>query len=90
MASMTAKMTKKGLKRLEVTMLDVMDGLEDAASFMNYHSTPDVVEILSIEPPGRAKQPQATVLPIKNYTPEPEPQADIVAYLIARETRLSA
>lgn len=88
---MSAKISKRGIKRLEVTMRDVLDGLEDAASYMNYHSTPDVVEILSIEPPGRTQQPTQEVIQFNNLaSAEANESANIVEYLIQRELRKSA
>ncbi len=40
-----------GTKALEMNMRDVMDGLYDSACYFSYRSTPDTLEILSIEPP---------------------------------------
>ena len=86
---MSVKLSTRGIKRLEISMRDVLDGLEDAASYMNYRSSPDVVEILSIEPPGRptsVKQKVISInLPIINNI-----DADIVGYLIRRELKKSA
>lgn len=88
---MSIKISTKGIKRLEVTMRDVLDGLEDAASYMNYHSVPDVVEILSIEPPGREIQPANKVIPMMKAIPEEtQTSSNIVEYLIQRELRRSA
>ena len=87
---MTVKLTANGLKRLEMTMRDVMDGLEDAASYMNYQSTPDVVEILSIEAPGREADSRASIISLENHKDTDAEVADIAAWLIARESRLFA
>ena len=62
---MLRKLSTKGIKRLEITMRDVLDGLEDAAIFMHYHSTPEVVEILSIEEPGRPVLEKQNVVRLK-------------------------
>lgn len=83
------KLSTRGIKRLEVTMRDVLDGLEDAASYMNYHSSPDIVEILSIEPPGRLSLVKDNVTPIK-LAFDNENNNNIVDYLIQRELRKSA
>ena len=88
---MSVKLSKRGIKRLEVTMRDVLDGLEDAASYINYQSSPDVVEILSIEPPGRSTQPHQEVIQFNNLADtDVDEGANIVEYLIQRELRKSA
>jgi len=88
---MSVKLSIRGLKRLEVTMRDVMDGMEDAASYMNYLSVPETVEILSIEPPGRLVQPTPEVIQFtKAGVSESSQNANIVEYLIQRELRRSA
>jgi len=84
-----SKLSTRGIKRLEVTMRDVMDGLEDAASYINYESSPDIVEILSIEPPGRPTTAKDKVIPIK-LPLETGRSNDIVDYLIQRELKKSA
>ena len=86
---MTVKLSKSGIKRLEVTMRDVLDGLEDAASYMNYRSSPDVVEILSIEPPGRPVSAEKEVIHFNNLTAN-KTDDTIVEYLIQRELRKTA
>lgn len=86
---MSVKISKSGIKRLEVTMRDVMDGLEDAATYMNYQSTPDIVEIISIEPAANPILFKDKVTPL-NF-PIQEPKSDnIVEYLIQREQKISA
>ena len=86
---MQIKLSTRGIKRLEMTMRDVLDGLEDAAVYTNYHSSPDIVEILSIEPPGRPTIENHNVISI-NTAPDNNTDADIVDYLIQRELRKSA
>jgi len=86
---MPVKLSTRGIKRLEVTMRDVMDGLEDAASYLNYQSTPDIVEILSIEPPGRPAPGEQKVIPMHLSTGN-EQNSTIVEYLIQRELKISA
>ena len=88
---MSVKISTRGIKRLEVTMRDVLDGMEDAASYMNYHSVPEVVEILSIEPAGREIQPVNKVIPMTNaISKDSQASSNIVEYLIQRELRHSA
>ncbi|MCK4865883.1 MAG: hypothetical protein KAT06_10740 [Gammaproteobacteria bacterium] len=88
---MSVKLTARGIKRLEITMHDVMDGMEDAASYMNYLSVPETVEILSIEPPGRSMPPLQEILQFKKTdTSELNQSSNIVEYLIQRELQKTA
>jgi len=88
---MSVKLSTRGIKRLEVVMRDVLDGLEDAASYMNYHSVPEVIEILSIEPPGRDIKPNKEVIQFNDLPPaESVDNSNIVEYLIQRELRKCA
>lgn len=88
---MSVKLSTRGIKRLEVTMRDVMDGMEDAASYMNYLSVPETVEILSIEPPGRSAPPLQEVLQFNKIDVAASNQnSNIVEYLIQRELKISA
>lgn len=88
---MSAKISIRGIKLLEIIMRDVQDGLEDAASYMNYHSVPEVVEILSIEPPGRSIQAQSEVIPMSKISAiELKQNSNIVDYLIQRELKRTA
>ena len=86
---MSIKLSTRGIKSLEISMRNVLDGLEDAASYMNYHSSPDVVEILSIEPPGRPTSVKQKVIPI-NLPINNNIDTDIVDYLIQRELKRTA
>ena len=87
---MPVKLSAHGIKRLEVTMRDVLDGLEDAASYINYNSTPDIVEILSIEPPDRLPLLKKRNV-IQIGTPlNRDADSDIVKYLTQRELKKSA
>lgn len=64
-------------------MRDSMEGLADSATYFAYCSSPDTLEILSIEPPKTLnfnKKP-ATVVKVK-------PVQDISDYLIQRELHL--
>jgi len=88
---MSVKLSIRGIKRLEVTMRDVMDGMEDAACYMNYLSAPETVEILSIDPPGRAAPPLQEVIPFNKIdTTVSNQSSNIVEYLIQRELKRSA
>jgi len=87
---MPSKQPTRGIKCLEVTMRDVLDGLEDAAVYMHYHSRSDIVEILSIEPPGRRpSEAKQNVISLKDSR-ETSQNANIVDYLIQRELQKSA
>ena len=85
---MSDKTKTRGIKRLEVTMRDVLDGLEDAASYMNYRSTPEIIEILSIEAPGRINPPQQDIIQLNSIKSVKSAQMpNIVEYLIRREMK---
>jgi len=68
-------------------MRDVMIGLTDSASYFAFRSTPDTLEILSIEPPKgdpfHSDRICAKVTPLRRSR-----STDIVDYLLRRETRL--
>jgi len=77
-----------GSKLLELTMRDVLDGLEDAATYMNYQSMPDSVEILSIEPADQAIPSRSEVIPFAqriDLNTISQRSSDIVDYLLQRE-----
>jgi hypothetical protein len=82
---MKATLSKREVKLLEITMRDVLDGLEDAASYVGYLSVPDTLEILSIEPPGRPLNPQTTPVMLNKI----DKVADIVEYLVTRELKMT-
>ena len=86
---MSVKQPTKGIKQLEMTMRDVMDCLEDAASFMNYHSCPDTIEILSIEAPGRPTVEKTNIIQLNQFVEE-DYVCSIVEYLTQRELKKSA
>lgn len=86
---MMAKTKTRGQKHLEITMRDVLDGLEDAASYMNYNSVPNTVEILSIEPAGRLTQSQQEVFEFNSIN-NPKYSTNIVDYLVQRKLKKSA
>lgn len=83
MAKLIKRAPIQGNKLLELVMRDTLEGLADSAAYFAYRSNPDVMEILSIEPPKTLnfeKKP-AKVLIVK-------PVQDISEYLIQRELRL--
>lgn len=74
-------------------MRDVLDGLEDAAIYISYHSVSDSIEILSIEPLGRLNQPAEEVIQLHQRYPlfnEGKRSTNIVDYLIQRELKKTA
>lgn len=79
------KIPVKGGKALEMTMQNVLEGLEDSASYFAFQSTPDTLEILSIERPKgdpvANRQPLATV----HHVLSNRRSEDIVEFLITRE-----
>ena len=81
------KIPVKGDKALEMTMQNVLEGLEDSASYFAFQSTPDTLEILSIERPKgdpvTNRQPLATV----HHVLCSKRSNDIVDFLITRETQ---
>jgi len=75
-------------RALEMTMRDTLGGLEELATYFAYRSTPDTLEILSIDPPG--DDPHAPTGERRRAPVVAGPgqrSDDIVAYLIARESR---
>ncbi len=51
MAKVVGKIPLEGTKALEIAMQDTMDGMSDLALYFAYRSSPETVQILSIEPP---------------------------------------
>ena len=78
------KIPVKGGKALEMTMRNVLDGLEDSASYFAYQSTPDNLEILSIEVPKGDPHAQQHRLATVHFVPQPRSE-DIVEFLMLRE-----
>lgn len=87
MAKLQRKIPVNGAKSLEMAMRDVMDSLADSACYFAYRSTPDTLQILSIEPARQLnfQGPTAEVISVKQYQAR---SRDIVDYLIRRETEL--
>lgn len=86
---------KKGRsdKRLELTMRDVLGGLEDLATYMNYQSMPETIDILSIEPVNQPAPKKGQVIHLNqhvNIENNIERSSDIIDYLVQRELSQSA
>ena len=85
---MKSKSTRKGHKLLEIAMIDVLDGMEEAACYLGYQPSPDTLEILSIEAPGKQihqhRQPRSEVIQLQM---DIERSTDIVHYIVTRENR---
>ena len=87
MAKLQRKIPVNGGKSLEMAMRDVMDSLTDSACYFAYRSTPDTLQILSIEPARQVNfhGPTAEVIPVRQSQSR---SRDLVDYLIRRETEL--
>ena len=83
MAKLVGKIPLKGDKALELTMRDTLDGLFDSAAYFGFHSSPETVQILSIEPPKPVNfnQTVAQIVPVPRFQ-------DVTDYLIQRELHL--
>jgi len=74
-------------------MQDVLDGLGDAATYVNYQSMPDTVEILSIGPADEPLPSHSAVIQLAqqpNLNNISQRSSDIVDYLLQRELRRTA
>jgi len=83
MAKVAGKIPLKGIKSLEIAMRDTMEGMFDSAIYFAYRSSPDTVQILSIEAPKPVNfnHPTAQVIPVRACQ-------KISDYLIQRELHL--
>jgi len=83
MIKLVGKIPIKGDKALELTMRDTLDGLYDTATYFGFHSSPETVQILSIEPskPVNFERAPAQVISVHSLQ-------DITDYLIQRELHL--
>ena len=70
-------------------MRDVLDGLEEAATWQGYDPMPGTFEILSIEPPGRISTENQSVIPFR-FGAEAGRSNNVVDFLINREVKKSA
>lgn len=90
---MTPAKKGRGDKRLELIMRDALDGLEDLATYMNYQSMPETVEILSIEPVDRPIPDKGIIIHLNqhvNIENNIERSSNIIEYLTLREISRSA
>ena len=90
---MISKKKVNKTKLLELTMRDVLGGLEDAATYMNYRSVPDSVEILSIAPAGQAIPTHSEVIQLNarlTSNNKIKRSTNIVDYLLQRELQRTA
>ncbi len=67
-------------------MCDVLDALEESASYFGYQPGLDDMEILSIEAPAPDPYLQRATPATVHPLPGAERSADIVAYLMRRES----
>lgn len=87
---MIAQTKTNGTKLLELTMQDVLGGLEDAATYMNYQSVPDCIEVLSIEPAAQPNPTRSEVIQLNEHlvsSNKIQRSTDIVDYLLQRECK---
>lgn len=85
--------TQPGSKALEITMRDVLGGLEEMACYACHHPHADDMEILSIETPNvdPCALPRIPARVHQLTTPRPRPtrSTDVVDYLLQRERALA-
>lgn len=87
---------KRGSKALEISMRDVLDGLEEAVNYSLYQSEYSTVQILSIEE-AKTEQPKTDMLDepcqITNIYSVSNPplhrSKDVVSFLFEREKKRS-
>ena len=79
------KIPVKGDKALEMTMQNVLDSLEDSASYFGFQSTPDTLEILSIERPKGDPLANHQALATVHHVYSNKRSENVVDFLITRE-----
>ncbi len=78
-------------KALELIMRDVLDGLEEFANMASYNPNPEVLTILSIEPPSEEERKRVFSAPSGSEDGDPDhvrrgnKTADIVSFIEKRE-----
>lgn len=81
------QIVKRGSKALEMSMRDVLDGLEEAVNYVQYHSTTESIQIISIDRPHadfhKRSQRSSNIYSVTN--PPLHRSIDVVSYLIERE-----
>jgi len=83
---------QRGSKALEMIMRDVLDNIEDGANYIQYQSSMESVEILSVELSENASQNQTRqITNIYSVTKRPQlhRSKDVVSYLLEREAKLN-
>ncbi len=79
------KIPIKGGKALEMIMQNVLEGIEDSASYFAFQSTPDTLEILSIERPKSDPVANQRPLATVHHVLCNQRSDDIVEFLMTRE-----
>lgn len=85
---MTSQKKVKNTKLLELTMRDVLGGLEDAATYINYRSAANSVAVLSIEPADQPMPAHSEVIKLNgriNLKRKIQCSENVVDYLRQRE-----
>ncbi len=79
----------RSLKALEMTMCDVLEGLQDASCQLSFQPRMDDLEVLSIEaPPELPHQPGKQVASVHSIPMQRS--SDVLQFLLTRETRLAS
>lgn len=83
---------QRGSKALEMIMRDVLDNIEDGANYIQYQSSVESVQILSVELPENNDQNNTTQI-TNIYSVSNPPilhrSKDVVSYLLEREEKQS-
>lgn len=74
-----------GKKALELTMCDVLEGVEEAALYVGFEGKPNVMEILSIEIPRKTRPSRTSHAKVAGINSRGRP-IDVSDYLIQRES----
>ena len=78
-----------GTRQQEITMRDVMAGLEDIVTMLSYDPWPGDFEIIAVHSPHEdSSQPKETV--VARNQPKPPQRADVISWEERRALRLSA
>ena len=83
---------QRGSKALEMIMRDVLDNIEDGANYIQYQSSVESVQILSVELPennDKNKTTQITNIYSVSNPPDLYRSKDVVSYLLEREEKQS-
>ena len=83
---------QRGSKALEMIMRDVLDNIEDGANYIQYQSSIESVQILSVElPENNVKKITTQVTNIYSVSNPPvlHRSKDVVSFLLEREEKQS-